>query len=49
MKFIARVVTKEGTLSRTVIRPLIAPTPHTTRSASTTARPLGTPCPATST
>ena len=43
MKFIASVVTNEGTFSRTVISPLIAPTPETTTSASRIASTSGTP------
>ena len=43
MKFVARVVTNEGTFSHTVIRPLHAPTPLTTMSAITIANTTGTP------
>ena len=43
MKFIASVVTKDGTFRRTVISPLTAPTPQHTTSASTMASTSGTP------
>ncbi len=43
MKFIASVVTKDGTFSRTVISPLIAPTPQHTTSASRIESAIGTP------
>ena len=40
MKFVASVVTNEGTFNSTVISPLIAPTPQATR-ASEIAKPHG--------
>ena len=43
MKFIASVVTKDGTFRRTVISPLIAPTPAHTTSASRIANQTGNP------
>ncbi len=43
MKFIASVVTNEGTFSRTVISPLIAPTTQTARSAIRIATTSGRP------
>ena len=43
MKFMASVVTKEGTLRRTVIRPLTAPTPQHTASAITIETATGSP------
>ena len=43
MKFVASVVTKDGTFRRTVISPLIAPTPQHTTSAIRIASPTGTP------
>ena len=43
MKFVASVVTKDGTFRRTVISPLTAPTPQHTTSAIRIASPTGTP------
>ena len=42
MKFIASVVTKDGTFRRTVISPLIAPTPQHTASAIRMESAIGT-------
>ena len=43
MKFIASVVTKDGTFRRTVISPLIAPTPQHTASAIRMESAIGSP------
>ena len=43
MKFVARVVTNDGTLNITVIRPLIAPIPAATPSVMRMAHPTGIP------
>ena len=43
MKFVARVVTNDGTFSNTVMRPLIMPTPQATISAAMMAHPTGMP------
>ena len=43
MKFVASVVTKDGTFRSTVISPLIAPTPQQTASARRMASATGSP------
>ena len=43
MKFVARVVTNDGTFNSTVIKPLITPTPAAARSATRMAHPTGSP------
>ena len=43
MKFVAKVVTNDGTFNSTVIKPLISPTPAQTTSATRMAHPTGSP------